>query len=68
VLDLSSGGGIDMLLSARRVGETGLAYRVDMTDEILDLARDNAAQPGATNVEFLKGMIEDIPLPDGWTW
>jgi arsenite methyltransferase len=65
VLDLGSGGGIDVLLSARRVGETGFAYGVDMTDEMLDLARDNAAQAGATNVEFLKGSIEDIPLPDG---
>ena len=58
-----------MLLSARRVGETGSAYGVDMTDEMLDLARANAAQAGATNVEFLKGTIEDIPLPDGsQTW
>jgi arsenite methyltransferase len=65
VLDLGSGGGIDVLLSAHRVGETGFAYGVDMTDEMLDLARDNAAQAGATNVEFLKGSIEDIPLPDG---
>jgi arsenite methyltransferase len=65
VLDLGSGGGIDVLLSARRVGETGFAYGVDMTDEMLDLARANAAQAGATNVEFLKGTIEDIPLADG---
>ena len=65
VLDLGSGGGIDVLLSARRVGETGFAYGVDMTDEMLDLARANAAQAGATNVDFLKGTIEDIPLPDG---
>ena len=65
VLDLGSGGGIDVLLSARRVGDTGFAYGVDMTDEMLDLARANAAQAGATNVEFLKGTIEDIPLPDG---
>ena len=65
VLDLGSGGGIDVLLSARRVGETGFAYGVDMTDEMLDLARTNAAQAGATNVEFLKGTIEDVPLPDG---
>jgi arsenite methyltransferase len=57
VLDLGSGGGIDVLLSARRVGETGFAYGVDMTDEMLDLARDNAAQAGVTNVEFLKGTI-----------
>lgn len=64
VLDLGSGGGIDVLLSARRVGETGFAYGVDMTDEMLDLARSNAAKADATNVEFLKGTIEDIPLPD----
>lgn len=64
VLDLGSGGGIDVLLSARRVGETGFAYGVDMTEEMLDLARANAAKAGATNVEFLKGTIEDIPLPD----
>ena len=62
VLDLGSGGGIDVLLSARRVGETGFAYGVDMTDEMLDLARANAEKAGATNVEFLKGTIEDIPL------
>lgn len=64
VLDLGSGGGIDVLLSARRVGETGFAYGVDMTDEMLELARANAATAGATNVEFLKGTIEDVPLPD----
>jgi len=64
VLDLGSGGGIDVLLSARRVGETGFAYGVDMTEEMLDLARANAAQAGTSNVEFLKGTIEDIPLPD----
>jgi arsenite methyltransferase len=64
VLDLGSGGGIDVLLSARRVGETGFAYGVDMTDEMLDLARANAAQAGVSNVEFLKGTIEDIPLPN----
>ena len=64
VLDLGSGGGIDVLLSARRVGETGFAYGVDMTDEMLDLARANAEKAGATNVEFLKGTIEDIPLAD----
>jgi arsenite methyltransferase len=64
VLDLGSGGGIDVLLSARRVGETGKAYGLDMTDEMLDLARRNAAEAGATNVEFLKGQIEAIPLPD----
>ena len=64
VLDLGSGGGIDVLLSGRRVGETGFVYGVDMTDEMLDLARANAAQAGASNVEFLKGTIEDIPLPE----
>ena len=64
VLDLGSGGGIDVLLSARRVGDTGFAYGVDMTDEMLDLARANAAKAGATNVEFLKGTIEEVPLPD----
>ncbi len=65
VLDLGSGGGIDVLLSARRVGETGFAYGVDMTDEMLALARANAAKAGATNVEFRKGAIEHVPLPDG---
>ena len=64
VLDLGSGGGIDVLLSARRVGETGRAYGLDMTDEMLALARRNAEQAGAENVEFLKGQIEQIPLPD----
>ena len=64
VLDLGSGGGIDVLLSARRVGPTGFAYGVDMTDEMLDLARSNAATAGATNVEFVKGTIENVPLPD----
>jgi len=64
VLDLGSGGGIDVLLSARRVGENGFAYGVDMTDEMLDLARANAAKAGAANVEFLQGTIEDVPLPD----
>jgi arsenite methyltransferase len=64
VLDLGSGGGIDVLLSARRVGPYGFAYGVDMTDEMLDLARANAAKAGADNVEFLKGTIEDVPLPD----
>jgi arsenite methyltransferase len=64
VLDLGSGGGIDVLLSARRVGETGFAYGVDMTDEMLDLARSNTAKAGTANVEFRKGTIEDIPLPD----
>ncbi len=65
VLDLGSGGGIDVLLSARRVGPDGYAYGVDMTDEMLDLARTNAAEAGASNVQFLKGTIEDVPLPDG---
>lgn len=65
VLDLGSGGGIDVLLSAKRVGPTGRAYGLDMTDEMLALARDNAAKAQATNVEFLKGVIEDIPLPAG---
>src|SRR5215203_3479400 len=64
VLDLGSGGGIDVLLSARRVGPTGTAYGLDMTDDMLTLARQNAAEAGVTNVEFLKGQIEAIPLPD----
>jgi ubiquinone/menaquinone biosynthesis C-methylase UbiE len=64
VLDLGSGGGIDVLLSARRVGPTGKAYGLDMTDDMLALARENQKQAGATNVEFLKGEIESIPLPD----
>jgi arsenite methyltransferase len=64
VLDLGSGGGIDVLLSARRVGPTGRAYGVDMTDEMLELARANAREAGVENVEFLKGHIEEIPLPD----
>ena len=64
VLDLGSGGGIDVLLSARRVGPSGKAYGLDMTDEMLELARANAVRAGATNVEFLKGEIEQIPLPD----
>jgi SAM-dependent methyltransferase len=64
VLDLGSGGGIDVLLSARRVGPTGKAYGLDMTDDMLELARRNAREAGATNVEFLKGEIEQIPLPD----
>ena len=64
VLDLGSGGGIDVLLSARRVGPTGFAYGVDMTDDMLELARGNAARAGAANVEFRKGQIEDLPLPD----
>ena len=64
VLDLGSGGGIDVLLSARRVGPSGKAYGLDMTDDMLALARRNAAEAGVTNVEFLKGQIEEIPLPD----
>jgi trans-aconitate methyltransferase len=64
VLDLGSGGGIDVLLSARRVGPTGKAYGLDMTDEMLELANANKVKAGATNVEFLKGEIEHIPLPD----
>lgn len=64
VLDLGSGGGLDVILSARRVGETGVAYGVDMTDEMLDLARTNAAQAGVRNVHFLKGEIEAVPLPN----
>jgi len=63
VLDLGSGGGIDVLLSAKRVGPTGVAYGVDMTDEMLALARRNAAEAGVANVHFLKGDIEDVPLP-----
>jgi SAM-dependent methyltransferase len=63
VLDLGSGGGIDVLLSAKRVGSTGLAYGVDMTDEMLELARRNAAEANVTNAHFLKGEIESIPLP-----
>ncbi|MCI0677698.1 MAG: arsenite methyltransferase [Actinobacteria bacterium] len=63
VLDLGSGGGIDVLLSARRVGPAGFAYGLDMTDEMLEVARRNAAETGLGNVEFLKGYIEDIPLP-----
>jgi SAM-dependent methyltransferase len=64
VLDLGSGGGIDVLLSARRVGPTGKAYGLDMTDEMLALARENQRKAGIANVEFLKGEIEQIPLPD----
>jgi SAM-dependent methyltransferase len=63
VLDLGSGGGIDVILSARRVGPAGTAYGVDMTDEILALAQRNARDAGVTNVHFLKGLIEQIPLP-----
>lgn len=65
VLDLGSGGGIDVLLSARRVGPTGKAYGVDMTDDMLELARENQRRSGLENVEFLKGDIESVPLPDG---
>src|SRR6058998_2841494 len=64
VLDLGSGGGIDVLLAARRVGPTGRVYGLDMTDEMLALARDNQRKARATNVEFLKGEMEDMPLPD----
>ncbi|MGB7844588.1 MAG: arsenite methyltransferase [Candidatus Acidiferrum sp.] len=64
VLDLGSGGGIDVLLSARRVGPTGKAYGLDMTDDMLSLARENQKKAGVENVEFLKGTIEEIPLPD----
>src|SRR5438093_13278474 len=64
VLDLGSGGGIDVLLSAKRVGLTGKAYGLDMTDEMLALANENKRKAGAENVEFLKGEIERIPLPD----
>jgi SAM-dependent methyltransferase len=64
VLDLGSGGGIDVLLSARRVGPTGKAYGLDMTDEMLELANENKRKAGADNVEFLKGEIEHVPLPD----
>jgi SAM-dependent methyltransferase len=65
VLDLGSGGGIDVLLSARRVGPGGKVYGLDMTDEMLALARENQRKAGVTNVEFLKGAIEQVPLPDG---
>jgi arsenite methyltransferase len=65
VLDLGSGGGIDVLLSARRVGPTGFVYGIDMTTEMLDLARHNATEAGAQNVEFRPGTTEEIPLPDG---
>lgn len=64
VLDLGSGGGIDVILSAKRVGPTGKAYGLDMTDEMLALARENQEKAGVTNVEFLKGAIESVPLPD----
>jgi SAM-dependent methyltransferase len=64
VLDLGAGGGIDVLLSARRVGPTGKAYGVDMTDEMLELARANQRRAGVSNAEFLRGHIEDVPLPD----
>jgi ubiquinone/menaquinone biosynthesis C-methylase UbiE len=65
VLDLGSGGGLDILLSARRVGPTGKAIGPDMTAKMLDRARDHAARAGAINIVFLAGRIEDIPLPDG---
>ena len=65
VLDLGSGGGIDVLLSSRRVGPAGKVYGLDMTDEMLALARENQRAAGVTNVEFLKGELENIPLPDG---
>lgn len=65
VLDLGSGAGIDVLLSAKRVGPTGFAYGLDMTDEMLDLARKHQAEAGASNVEFRKGTMEDIPIEDG---
>ncbi|MGH2399967.1 MAG: arsenite methyltransferase, partial [bacterium] len=64
VLDLGSGGGIDVILSARRVGPTGKAYGLDMTDEMLALAEENKRKAGVANVEFLKGQIEQVPLPD----
>jgi arsenite methyltransferase len=64
VLDLGSGGGIDVILSAKRVGPDGLAYGLDMTDEMLELARRNATAAAATNIQFLKGYIEEVPLPD----
>src|SRR5213080_3676412 len=63
VLDLGSGGGIDVILSAKRVGSTGIAYGLDMTDEMLALARKNASEAGVRNAIFLKGVIEEIPLP-----
>ena len=65
VLDLGSGGGIDVILSAKRVGPTGIAYGLDMTEEMLALARQNAAEAGITNAHFLKGEIEEMPLPAG---
>src|SRR5207302_2282165 len=64
VLDLGSGAGADVLISARRVGPSGRAIGLDMTDEMLELARANAAQAGVENVEFLKGYLEDVPLPE----
>ena len=64
MLDLGSGGGIDVILSAKRVGPDGLAYGLDMTDEMLELARRNATAAAATNVQFLKGYMEEVPLPD----
>ncbi|MBM6405934.1 arsenite methyltransferase [Phycicoccus sp. CSK15P-2] len=65
VLDLGSGGGLDVILSARRVGATGRAYGVDALDEMLELARDNAREAGVENVEFLEGTLDEVPLPDG---
>ena len=65
MLDLGSGGGIDVILSAKRVGPTGIAWGLDMTDEMLALARANVAEAGVTNAHFLKGQIEDVPLPAG---
>jgi SAM-dependent methyltransferase len=65
VLDLGSGGGIDVILSAKRVGPAGIAYGLDMTDEMLELARANAAEAGVANAHFLKGVIEEVPLPAG---
>ena len=67
VLDLGSGGGIDVLLAAQRVGPGGFVYGLDMTDEMLELARENARQAGAVNVEFVRGFIEEIPLEDDHT-
>ncbi len=65
VLDLGSGGGLDVILSAKRVGPTGKAYGVDFLEEMIEIANNNAAEAGVTNAEFLSGMIEDVPLPDG---
>lgn len=65
VLDLGSGGGLDVILSAHRVGETGKAYGLDALDEMLDLARENARQAGVANAEFIEGSLDEVPLPDG---